>query len=584
MKKVFYGLVIFTLFLSCEKEEKTDITPVFNEFMLKAELHKDIFNSNVLGTIKNDTIFVTFPRNLKINSLTPSFTTNAKKVTVNGVDQISGKTKVDFSKKLVYTLISETDTQKEYPVKVNYISDKGTYFSKFLIEKKFNSSLKKDIITTVSNDTIYGYTYSNKTSFVPTFETKAKQVFIGNDAQKSGINTVDFSNPVTYKLISNEGFSKTYTVVIQKKIAVAHMYITTENNTAITSKKDYVKASFKIESNGAFDDYKGKGKIRGRGNTTWGMPKKPYKIKLSKKAGLLGMKPEKTWVLLANYLDPTLMLTATAMKIGEQLDVDYINHIIPVDVTLNGKYIGQYNLTEKIQVKKNRVDVENGVLLEVDANYDEDYQFKSHTYKLPVMFKYPKKVKDDLFNQIKGEINHLESLVNSSDFPNNNYSDYFDKEAFAKYIIVYLLTDNEEINHPKSTYINKKENGKYRMGPIWDFDWAYGYEKTHKHFSTYKRPLFWENSKKPGTKFFRKILSDPAVASLVKEKWNDYKTNHFQNLLDYLDAYYKGQKQSRAKDYKIWETGTGNFDNECNNLKKWLKNRVSYLDGYIGEL
>ncbi len=575
---------MMTFFLGCNKKEIEEITPVFTKFTLKSELNNKILSSDLSGRIKNDTIYLDFPRNMNLNNLIPSFETNAKKITVNSVEQISGKSKINLSFGIIYTLTSETNNQKRYSVKINYI-DEGTYFSKFLIEKKNNPSLKKDIITTTSNDTIYGVTSSRETFYIPTFTTKAKEVWCNGKKQQSGVSKIDFSKPVTYKFISPKGFLKTCIAVIKQEISIPQMYITTEGNKPITSKKEYLKASIKIDGNGTFDDYEGKGKIKGRGNSTWGMPKKPYKIKLSKKTGLLGMLPEKDWVLLANYLDPTFMLTATAMKIGEKLEIDYINHIIPIDVTINGTYQGQYNLTEKIEVKTNRVNVKGGVLLEMDTNYDEDYKFKTDTYRLPIMFKYPKKVKESLLTKTKKEFNELAKLVASSTFPNNNYSDYFDKEAFAKYIIVYLLTDNEEINHPKSIYIHKKEDGKYKMGPIWDFDWAYGYEGTQKHFSTYSRSLFWTGSKKKsGTLFFERILSDPEVSSLVKEKWEDYRANHFEDLLSYLETYYKSQKESRKKDYSVWKTGTGNFDREYKNLIKWLKNRADYLDTYIKNL
>ena len=76
-------------------------------------------------------------------------------------------------------------------------------------------------------------------------------------------------------------------------------------------------------------------------------------------------------------------------------------------------------------------------------------------------------------------------------------------ESIANFLIVFMLTDNEEINHPKSVFMNKAANGKFVMGPVWDFDWAYGYEGTEKHFSHYQS--FWTGTKaKAG--FFSRFL------------------------------------------------------------------------------
>lgn len=370
---------------------------------------------------------------------------------------------------------------------------------------------------------------------------------------------------------------------------VVNISISTENKQNITSKEDYLKATIEIDGLGKYKNYKGTGKIRGRGNSTWKEPKKPYKIKLDKKAGLLNMLPEKDWVLLANYIDPTLMSNATAMKIGQQLKVEYANHIIPVNVTINGKYQGQYNLTEQIEVKKNRVNVKGGVLLELDSYYDGKYKFKSAYYDLPVNFKYPKKVKKSEFKQVKHDINTLEKLMKDPAFPNNDYAKYFDKKAFADYFIVYMLTANMELGHPKSTYLHRKKGDtKFVMGPLWDFDYAYGYGydgKPMPYFSRYDQAMFATfDDDYAGKQFFQKLLSDPEIKSLIKTKWHAYRKNNFQELLSYLDEYHQNTRVSKKKDYQLWHTGSGDIDKDYSNLKTWLKNRADFLDGYVDNL
>src|SRR5690606_14498507 len=219
-----------------------------------------------------------------------------------------------------------------------------------------------------------------------------------------------------------------------------------------------------------------------RGNSTWGMPKKPYRLKLDNKASLLGLSAEKDWILLANYLDGTLMLNAVASKTAQLLEMPYTNTMIPVDVTLNGEYMGNYMFTEHKEVEKNRIDVTNGgILLELDTYFDEAWQFKSEHYELPVMIQYPE-LEDYLFEEatierdrIMADFQILEDAVFDESFPNNNYLDYIDANALVNYLIVYNLTRNVEINHPKSTYLHKQKDGKYMMGPIWDFDWAFDY-------------------------------------------------------------------------------------------------------------
>jgi len=85
--------------------------------------------------------------------------------------------------------------------------------------------------------------------------------------------------------------------------------------------------------------------------------------------------------------------------------------------------------------------------------------------------------------------------------------DYIDEDALINYMIVIMLADNEEINHPKSIFMYKPKNGKYMMGPLWDFDWCFGFESNYVHLENYDRPLFWSPLDHfAGTRFFHHFL------------------------------------------------------------------------------
>lgn len=105
--------------------------------------------------------------------------------------------------------------------------------------------------------------------------------------------------------------------------------------------------------------------IRGRGNSTWGVDKKPYKIKLDKKADLLGMGKNKHWVLLANYYDNSLLRNKITYWLGSQLNMPFTPKSEPVDVVMNGEYYGSYFLCEHVRVGKTRVNIDD-----LEANED----------------------------------------------------------------------------------------------------------------------------------------------------------------------------------------------------------------------
>ena len=99
--------------------------------------------------------------------------------------------------------------------------------------------------------------------------------------------------------------------------------------------------------------------IRGRGNSTWGPDKKPYKLKLDKKADLLGMGSDKHWILLANYYDISMLRNKFTYWLGNVLGLEYTPKCEFVNVVMNGKYLGSYYLSEQVRVGKNRVNIDD---------------------------------------------------------------------------------------------------------------------------------------------------------------------------------------------------------------------------------
>lgn len=468
-------------------------------------------------------------------------------------------------------------------------TDIRLHSDKELLDYKFEVSLNPqlmngDISGSVEDGKIvltlpYGL---NVNELIATFSYKGEEVLVGGKKQISGSTPNNFNNTIIYTIIAQDGSKKEYSVIITYSPPIPHIYITTENEAEITSKDDYLSADIYIEANGWGEDFSGKTQIKGRGNSTWNMPKKPYRLKLEKKSALLNLAEEKDWVLLANYIDPTLMLNSVAFKIGQMIGLQFTNHAVPVDLTVNGKYAGSYLFTEQVELSSSRVNIDDkgGVLLELDINYDENFKFYSDNYGLPVMIKDPDIESEEHFQQIKSDFHRFEDTMASELFPNNNYKEFVDIESVAKYLIIYNLTHNKEINHPKSVYIYKDAGGKYTMGPIWDFDWAYGYEGTMVHFSSFTNPLLekFGHTDATGYAFFSRFLEDPGFIQLYKEIWNQFHAEKKGELLGYIDWYADRIKESQKKDQQLWGNGTSDFEDIVRQLKSWLEGRFRYMD------
>lgn len=77
------------------------------------------------------------------------------------------------------------------------------------------------------------------------------------------------------------------------------------------------------------------GEMKGRGNSTWyGVPKKPYRIKLDEKSSLLSMSTDKNWALLANFYDKTLLRNLTAFEISKIVEMPWTPKSVSVDYYL----------------------------------------------------------------------------------------------------------------------------------------------------------------------------------------------------------------------------------------------------------
>lgn len=136
------------------------------------------------------------------------------------------------------------------------------------------------------------------------------------------------------------------------------LYVNTDDGKPVTSKTEYKTGNMYVQGNtdAASPQYDGAIQIKGRGNTSWGLPKKPYKIKLDKKTDLFGMGKNKHWVLISNYIDESLMRNKTAYEISRELGLEYMDSVW-CDVVFNGEYAGNYVLCEQIRVGETRVDI-----------------------------------------------------------------------------------------------------------------------------------------------------------------------------------------------------------------------------------
>lgn len=579
-------VTILLLFSACKDEEPpiSSTKELLNFSILKSDNQGKVAN-DVEASIQGSVITLPLDKYDDLKSLIAVFEYNGKSITIDGIEQESGVTSNDYSQPLVFTVEAEDGSKQQYTVEIA-LKDTGV-LSAFRFLKKNNAFLTADVSSSIGEESIIPLVTFSQSELIPTFTTNAVKVLVDEVEQKSGMTKNDFSSPVVYQFIMRNGETFQYTVKAEFLLsAIPELTITTTDPSIaeIPSKDYYLEGTLAVNGRGGYEDYTGKTEVKGRGNSTWGYPKKPYRLKLNKKAEICGLGKAKNYVLLANHLDPTLMLNSVAFKIGRLLELPFTNHAIPVDVVLNGIYKGSYLLTEQIEVKENRVDLDenNSVMWELDSYWDDEPKFKSTAFNLPVMVKDPD-LTTEQFEYWKKDFNAFTTQFAKEPLEGNSYVDMIDIESVAKFLITFNLVHNMEINHPKSVFLHKERNGKYVMGPIWDFDWAYDYEGTSNHFGRYNTPLFSSSMNGVGTAFFQRFLQDSRVKTIYKRTWQDFKNNKLDALLQYVDDYAVMLKPSVERNSELWEN-TRSFDTKVKELKTWLRNRADYIDSEVSKL
>ena len=385
-------------------------------------------------------------------------------------------------------------------------------------------------------------------------------------------------------------FGRAYNVTVDwltdRIAAVPRIDIDIDGGNYVTSKDYYLNAKFRISGNGVYEDFVDSVQIKGRGNSSWSANKKPYRLKFDEKVKPFGLTKGKSWVLLANAQKGSLMANAIAMKIGQMAGAQYTNHIIPVELYMNGTYMGSYMFTEKVGMANNSVDIdeEDGYLVELDTyeNVDEPI-YRTGVYSLPVKVAEP-----DLDEYINEEyaIDRRNAIIYDSRIMQNAVSagegleDVLDVDATARFFLANDLVLNQEINHPKSTFYFKNESdpkGKITFGPLWDFDWGFNYENGSQYCYSGQTSSVIKTSM-AAYRFWLDMTNAEIFKKHYYHVWKEFvENNSIAELHDYIDSYYNFAKTSFQNNAYEWGYSYGFSESDRDRAKQWVSDRANYI-------
>ena len=319
----------------------------------------------------------------------------------------------------VTALVSDGSDEASQNISITILNIDPPSIDKIFFSENSNGGLSEEIILSQSEHIFSSRTTNNGSvdQLVASFEYTGTSVSIGDTIQESGSTVNDFTEIVTYSVTNSDGDVEEYTVDLMRFTGLPIIYLKTDDAVAIDSKEDYVQGDTSLDGGRDFDNLDDlEMKIRGRGNSTWGLhPKKPFQMKLSDKAEFLGMPNDKKWLFLAEYSDKTMLRNKISFEMGYISNLDWTPQGRFAEVYINDEYNGTYNVTQKVEESDNRVPLgDTGYLLELDQleRLDSDDVY----FESVITEKFLVNIKEPNLERNSSEYVYIKTLIN--DFEN----------------------------------------------------------------------------------------------------------------------------------------------------------------------
>lgn len=446
---------------------------------------------------------------------------------------------------------------------------------------------------------------------------------------------------------------------------LSSVYVTVLDGSEFTDTTNWKPSTLKIlDENGDVAFEQTEILAKGRGNSSFTMmgEKKAMSIKLLEKQEILGMKKHKRWVLVPNASDKSLVRNLYAYYLGNHVfNSQWCPSFVPVNLFYNGKYWGVYILGEQIKINKNRVDIQDisditedldgdevlnlsdgGFICEQNMRMDEAFNFTTKK-GLQISLKNPDEVSKDIQNRVQSVIQEVEDAIFSENFKDEDegYKKYLDVDSFVDWYIVSEFSKNpDSVDHGSVyMYYNPKDKKLY-MGPLWDFDLAFGNEN---YLDTYNPEGSFIYIKKEdnssgasdsesetnpqvgfgwggfggwqwgglgsssGHLWFNSLMSDEKFYEKVVERWNERKGLLEESISSVLPQMTCDLEKGAYYNFKRWDvlgkavftTGGGMWGNmiydapgyenrktyksEVDYLLSWCRTRYEWMDSFLNK-
>jgi hypothetical protein len=387
-----------------------------------------------------------------------------------------------------------------------------------------------------------------------------------------------------------------------------HLYVNTFTGNPIVSKTQQVLARMWLVDEQDVVTFYDSISIRGRGNSTWNMAKKPYRIKLLKKSKLLGDNHAnaKKWTLLANHGDKSMMRNALASYIGDLCGQPFTPAAKFVDLTLNGEYLGNYQLSDQIDVRKKRVNIaEQDYPLTATSNITGGYLVEADGFKdftngvngwytkkgVPMAVHYPddEEIDASQLDYIRQFVNNFENSLFTSNYTDadNGYRAYVDSTTLISWYLASEITANPDYVWSMYYYKQRDDDHLY-FGPMWDYDIAFNNDnRLTSQDPTHNLMAKVAFANYGLEKWIDRLWSDEWFQRAVYNSYANLYADHLEaKLLNKIDSLNTLLQQSQQLNYQKWNIRTrylreivlySTFGEYVDDLRSFISQRLPAL-------
>ena len=440
--------------------------------------------------------------------------------------------------------------------------------------------------------------------FLPSYATEENAKLIAADGTETAL-------PESSALLSGGEM-----VEVVTGSALPVIYITTESGSldAIRANKDHKESGTIriVEADGSLH-YEGQlSQIKGRGNTTWEFDKKPFNIKLKEKADLFGMGEAKSWCLLANYRDTSYVRNAMVFDYARAMGVENTTDSRSFDLYINGEYQGLYQMTEKVEIGKNRLDVpdieeenelgnpqkpldeypafdfgtkrgvslpytpaeRNGFLLELDfpGRWAEEASGFVTEAGQHVVMKYPEYASEEQVDYVSALVQEFETRLFAGD---PSYLDYIDLDSWVQLYLIEELF--EDVDCGLSSIYFYVMDGKLVAGPLWDFDLtmgaSYAVENPETLYAAWR-----ERTKEVSSYYLPALYEDETFRARVEELYAGGWSEALHRLAGQAERYVEDIIVSAKMDALRWNRDHEATVATAGYLADYIARRADFLD------